>query len=502
MDTTKIICNRNFNIGEIDPRLYGSFLEHMGRVIYTGIYEPDHKSADEDGFRKDVLEKVRQMGVTCVRYPGGNFVSAYHWEDGIGPKQNRPRRLDLAWRSIESNAFGTDEMIRWSVKAGVDPIFTVNLGTRGITEALQYLEYCNFKKDTYFSDLRRQHGRETPYGIKFWCLGNEMDGEWQIGHKSALEYGRLAAETGRAMKYLDPSIELIACGSSLSTMTSCPEWDLTVLEHTYDVIDYLALHQYYGGQEKGTKGFLAQSLDMEEHIRTIQSAAQVIKRKRCSKKNMKFSVDEWGVWTVPGNTINEEIERKIWQHAPAISEQIYTLEDALLFASMQMTILRHADIIKIACQSLLTNVSACIMTKPNGELWLQTNFFPFYYLANYARGIVLNPSIEGPVYSCQDFEEVACVDVLAVHNPKEMEIAVFLVNRDEENCQNIRITLEGFDIKEIKDAVVLTAEDKKQTNEQDHLSVVPKKNHQISLIETGCEAILEKLSFHMIRIGI
>lgn len=482
--------------------MYGSFLEHMGRVIYTGVYEPGHRKADEEGFRQDVVEKVKQMGVTCVRYPGGNFVSAYQWEDGIGAKADRPRRPDLAWRSVESNAFGTDEMIRWCEKAGVEPIFTVNLGTRGIMEAVQYLEYCNFDQGTYYSNLRRRCGREEPYGIKLWCLGNEMDGEWQIGHKSASEYGRLAAETGKAMKVLDPTIELIACGSSLSSMATCPEWDLTVLEHTYDVIDYLALHQYYGGQDKGTGAFLAQSLDMEEHICTIRSAAQVVKRKKRSRKNMKFSIDEWGVWAASGETIEEEVARNAWKKAPAISEQIYTLEDALLFASMQMVMLRHADVIKIACQSLLTNVSACIMTKPGGGVWLQTIFYPFYYLSNYARGVVLNPAVEGAVYSCEEFSEVPYVDALTVYNEKEKEIAVFLVNRDEENRQDVEIILEGFDAREIKEAIVLTTTDKKLTNEHDHQTVTPKKTSHVSLTKTGCEGSLEKLSFYMIRIGI
>lgn len=482
--------------------MYGSFLEHMGRVIYTGVYEPGHDKADEEGFRRDVLEKVKQMGVTCVRYPGGNFVSAYQWEDGIGAKADRPRRLDLAWRSVENNAFGTDEMIRWCEKAGVEPIFTVNLGTRGIMEAVQYLEYCNFNQGTYYSDLRRRCGREEPYGIKLWCLGNEMDGEWQIGHKSASEYGGLAVETGKAMKALDPTIELIACGSSLSTMATCPEWDLTVLEHTYDVIDYLALHQYYGGQDMGTGAFLAQSLDMEEHICTIRSAAQVVKRKKRSGKNMKFSIDEWGVWASAGETIDEEVKRNAWKKAPAISEQIYTLEDALLFASMQMAMLRHADVVKIACQSLLTNVSACIMTKPGGEVWLQTIFYPFFYLSNYARGVVLNPAVEGAVYSCEEFSEVPYVDALAVYNEKEKEIAVFLVNRDEENCQDVEIILEGFDVREIKEAIVLTAADKKLTNEHDHQAVTPRETPHVSLTREGCKTSLEKLSFNMIRIGI
>lgn len=500
MTETKIVCDKNYIIGEIDSRLYGSFLEHMGRVIYTGVYEPGHRNADEEGFRQDVLEIVRKMGVTCVRYPGGNFVSSYHWEDGVGPREDRPHKIDLAWKSIETNEFGTDEFMQWSRKAGVEPVLTVNLGTRGIEEAVQYLEYCNFPQGTYYSDLRRKNGAKEPYHIKMWCLGNEMDGVWQIGHKSAAEYGRLAAETGKAMKTLDSSIELIACGSSLSTMDSYPAWDMEVLEQVYDVADYLALHQYYGGQENGTKYFLAQTLDMEEYIRTLRAAAQLVKTKRHSAKTMKFSVDEWGVWSRPGNAVNEELKSVMWKQVPAISEQIYTLEDALLFAGMQMVILRNADVIKIACQSLLTNVSACIMTEPGGEMWIQTIFYPFYYFANYARGKVLNIKSDGPFYSCEEFHNVPCVDSLAVWNKENSEIAIFLVNR-EESAQQVSINFQGYKIEKIKECTMLTASDKKLTNQENHQAVVPKKNGHIKVGECTCAVSIEPLSFNVIRLG-
>ena len=422
MEITKIICNKNFQIDKVDSRLFGSFLEHMGRVIYSGIYEPDNINSDEDGFRKDVLEQVKQMNVTTIRYPGGNFVSAYHWEDGVGPKEKRPHKIELAWKSIETNEFGTNEFMKWAKKANINPIFTVNLGTRGVEDAVHYLEYCNFPGGTEYSDLRKMHGVDKPYGIKLWCLGNEMDGSWQVGHKSAEEYGKLAAETGKVMKIIDPEIELIVCGSSLSSMETYPEWDMEVLDKAYDIADYLALHQYYAGQEKGTPGFLAQSLDMEEYIHTIRSAAQVIKQKKKSKKDMKFSVDEWGVWAVPSNTVNNELNEEPWQIAPAISEQIYTLEDALLFAEMQMVILRNADAIKIACQSLLTNISACIMTEKGGNHWLQTIYYPFYYFANYAKGIVMKTMSDGPAYSCKEFPKVSYIDSLSVWNKEENEL--------------------------------------------------------------------------------
>lgn len=497
---SRVFCDIHFAVGKIDPRMYGSFLEHMGRVIYSGIYEPNNPISDDEGFRRDVLETVHDMGVTAVRYPGGNFVSMYHWEDGVGPKEERPRKLDLAWRAIETNEFGTDEFIRWAKKAGATPIFTVNLGTRGIEEAVQYLEYCNFPEGTRYSELRKSHGVETPYGIKMWCLGNEMDGEWQIGHKSAYEYGRLAAEAGKAMKLVDPNIELIVCGSSLSSMPSCPEWDMEILEQAYDVVDYVALHQYYGGQEKGTGAFLAQTLDMEEQIRTLRAAAQVVKKKKHSRKEMKFSVDEWGVWAVPSQAVNREVEERPWQTAPAISEQIYTLEDALLFAGMQMVMLRNADVIKIACQSLLTNVSACIMTEKGKGMWLQTIYYPFFCFANYARGTVLCCEVLGDTYACRDFPRVPYLDALVVWNEDESEIAVFMVNRNETEEMHTELFLQGFLPKRVKKSVVLTAEDKKMTNAVDHRAVVLKERKIASLEERCCLLKLLPLSFSMVII--
>lgn len=502
MEMTRIVCNKKFIIGEIDPRLYGSFLEHMGRVIYSGIYEPENENSDADGFRRDVLEKVREMNVTTIRYPGGNFVSAYRWEDGVGPKEERPRKLELAWKAIETNEFGTNEFMNWAKKADVEPIFTVNLGTRGIEDAIHYVEYCNFAGGTQYSDMRRSHGAEQPYGVKMWCLGNEMDGEWQIGHKSAEEYGKLAAEAGKVMKLIDPDIELIVCGSSLSSMDSYPQWDMEVLERTYDVADYLALHQYYGGQDRGTPNFLAQTLDMEEYIKTIRAVAQVVKKKKHSKKDMKFSVDEWGVWAVPGNAVNKEINQKSWESAPAISEQIYTLEDALLFAQMQMVILRNADVIKIACQSLLTNISACIMTEKNGGLWLQTIFYPFYYFANYAKGIVLTSISEGPTYSCEDFSDVPYIDNLVIWNKEIGEIIVFAVNRSEEEVLSLEIKLPDFEIKNVIESISLTAKDRKMTNQEDHNAVLPRNNDNAEVIGDTCIMQLVALSFNVLRIKI
>ena len=188
--TAQLTIDPAFSIGPADRRLFGSFVEHMGRCVYGGIYEPGHPSADSRGLRRDVLELTRELGVSVVRYPGGNFVSGYRWEDGVGPVGDRPRRLDLAWKTIETNAFGLDEFMTWAAEAGVEPMMAVNLGTRGRPGGLDLLEYANHPGGTELSDLRRKHGAEDPYGVRLWCLGNEMDGPWQVGHKTADEYGR------------------------------------------------------------------------------------------------------------------------------------------------------------------------------------------------------------------------------------------------------------------------------------------------------------------------
>ncbi|MCL2167197.1 MAG: alpha-N-arabinofuranosidase, partial [Clostridiales bacterium] len=248
----RVTFEKEFRIGEVDKRLYGSFVEHLGRGIYGGLFEPGHQTADQDGFREDVAALVRELGVPIIRYPGGNFVSAYRWEDGIGPLDQRPKRLDIAWRTTEHNAFGVNEFVKWCRKVDTEPMMAVNLGTRGIEAALDLLEYCNHPSGSYLSDLRISHGAKEPHNIKLWCLGNEMDGPWQTGHKTAYEYGRLSMETGAAMKAMYPDIELVSCGSSNMRMPTFASWEAETLSQNYDVADYVSLHQYYSNIEDDT----------------------------------------------------------------------------------------------------------------------------------------------------------------------------------------------------------------------------------------------------------
>lgn len=502
MNETKLICNKDFTIGKVDSRIFGSFVEHMGRVIYSGIYEPGHPLSDEDGFRMDVLKLVREMGVTAVRYPGGNFVSNYDWRDGTGPVKMRPKRLNLPWRSVETNEFGINEFINWSHKANVLPIFAVNLGTRGIENAAELLEYCNYRGGTLYSNLRRTHGVEEPYNIRTWCLGNEMDGDWQIGHKTAPEYGRLAQETAKVMKMVDGSIELVSCGSSKSSMETFPDWEETTLNYTYDYVDYIAVHQYYGGQEKGTPAFLAQSLDMEKYIYTIRAACDVVKARKRSDKTMNISVDEWGVWELPSEMVDSQLDIAPWQNAPSISEQIYTMEDSLLFSSMMMVFLKNADRVKIACQSLIANISACIMTERGGSAWVQPIYYPFAHMAKYGQGEVLLTRQTGPVYQCEGFKEVPYIDSVAVYNRNAGEVTIFLVNRCEEETQAFCSEFQGFYPDSILEHIQMFSRDKKATNLDDHNRVRPKSDGNADIQNGVLTARLEPLSWNVIRVHV
>lgn len=499
MDKTKILAHREFCKNRIDPRIYGSFVEHMGRVVYTGIYEPGHPLADEDGFRQDVMKKTKEMGVTVVRYPGGNFVSNYDWQDGVGPVEKRPHKRELAWKSIETNEVGTDEFMKWIDKTGIEPVFAVNLGTKGIENALSLLEYCNLPAGTYYSDMRCENGHKEPYGIKTWCLGNEMDGDWQIGHKTANEYGRLAYETGKAMKILDPQIELVVCGSSMSTNATFGTWEETVLEHTYDCIDYISLHQYYGGQELGTETFLAQSLDMERYIQTVCNICDVIQVKKHSSKQINICFDEWGVWSIPDKVVQHSTTKNPWQIAPAISEQIYTLEDSLLFASMMMNFLKYAGRVKIACQSLLTNISSCIMTEKNGESWVQPIYYPFAFLAKHGHGVVLDTRSSGPCYATGEFVKVPYVDHVTVYEEEKKEVILFAVNRAQTE-QEVELCLQGFEPDCVIEASAVYADDKKATNLEQHERVSAHSMQNAELHGNSLSCRLTPLSFQMVRV--
>ncbi|MGH2819739.1 MAG: alpha-N-arabinofuranosidase, partial [Actinomycetota bacterium] len=416
-----------FDVGEIDRRLFGSFLEHLGHAVYGGMYEPGHPRADENGFRKDVLELVREMGPTIIRYPGGNFVSGYNWEDGVGPGEERPRRLDLAWKSVETNEIGTNEFATWCSMAGAEPMIAVNLGTRGVDAARNLVEYCNHPGGSFWSDLRVSHGFRDPHDVKVWCLGNEMDGPWQIGAKTAEEYGRLACQAAKAMKLVDPSIELVACGSSNSRMSTFASWEATVLEHTYDHVDYISLHTYY--ENTGDLGeFLALSLDMDAFIDSIVATADHVRAKLRKSKRIHLSFDEWNVWY---QSRYQEARPRGWTEAPPLIEDVYSHADALLVGCMLITLLRHADRVRIGCQAQLVNVIAPILARPGGASWRQTSFYPFLHAVRFARGASLDARVECGSYESSRFGPVPFIEAGACWNEDAGELTIFAVNRHE-----------------------------------------------------------------------
>ncbi len=467
-----------FRVAEVDRRVFGSFVEHMGRCVYTGIFEPGHPSADDAGLRTDVAALTRELGVTVVRYPGGNFVSNYRWEDGVGPVEERPTRLDLAWRSIESNTFGLNEFLTWARRVGVEPMLAVNLGTRGLRAACELLEYCNFAGGTYWSDLRIKHGFPEPYGVKLWCLGNEMDGPWQIGHKTPQEYGRLAAETAKAMKRLDPAVQLVACGSSNSSMPTFGEWEATVIEHAFDQVDYVSLHAYYDPSAADLPTFLASAEDMDRFISSVVSTVDYVAAKRRSRKQIQLSFDEWNVWSM-GEFAGEG--NLAWEHIPRLIEQVYDVADAVVLGSLLITLLRHADRVTVACQAQLANIIGLIMTEPGGPAWRQTSFHPFALTARYARGTVLDLRPQAPTYSTDRYGAVSWLVTTATHDAETGELVVFAVNRGLEPLA-LDVDLRAFPALTLVEHIVLADDDIRARNTSADPDRVAPRPHQGSVL--------------------
>jgi len=496
MKKAEICIDKNFIIGEVDKRIFGSFIEHLGRAVYGGIYQPGSPFADENGFRKDVLELIKDIDVPVIRYPGGNFVSGYHWEDGVGPKSERPAKVDLAWSVIETNQFGLNEFMDWTKKANTEPMIAINLGTSGVEDAKNIVEYCNMKKGTYYSDLRRKHGYEEPHNIKLWCLGNEMDGPWQMGHKTADEYGRIAAEAGRIMKMLDNSIELVACGSSSLGMPTFASWEATVLEHCYEQVDYLSLHQYYGNPENDTPNFLASSVAMDEFISSVISICDYVKAKKRSKKKINLSFDEWNVW-YHSHEQDKKLEK--WTQAPHQLEDVYNFEDALLVGSMLITLLKHADRVKIACLAQLVNVIAPIMTSDTG-VWRQTIYYPYMHASKFGRGTVLHTVVKSPVYDSK-FGDAPYLDSILIMNEEDETLTLFAVNKDLEENMEVTCDLRQFADYKIEEHIVMTHDDLKAENTEVNPDNVVPVNGGMSNIEQGrLTAVFGKKSWNVIRL--
>jgi alpha-N-arabinofuranosidase len=420
--------------------------------------------------------------VSLVRYPGGNFVSGYRWEDGIGPVEQRPARIDLAWRSVETNVVGIDEFAGWARRTGVEPMLAVNLGTRGVQEACDLLEYTNHPGGTALSDLRARNGHPEPHGIRLWCLGNEMDGPWQTGHKTADEYGRLAVETAKAMRQVDPGIELVACGSSSSQMSTFGSWEATVLDHAYDAVDHISLHAYYEETDGDLASFLASSVDMDHFIRSVVATADHVQAKRRSRKRITLSFDEWNVWyqhDFVGHT-NLDLDS-----TPHLIEDTFSVADAVAVGGFLNAFLRHADRVKVACQAQLVNVIGLIRTEPDGPAWRQTIFHPFAHTARLARGTSLRVEPRGARHETAAHGLVDTVDASATWDEPTGEVAVFLVNRHPTEAVEATVDVRAFGGLQVIECLRLEDADPRRTNTQDAPSAVQPHDDPAVRVDEG-----------------
>jgi alpha-L-arabinofuranosidase len=511
MRDVAVVLRPEAQIGTTDPRLFGAFVEHLGRCVYGGIYEPGHPTADANGFRGDVLQLVRELGPTIMRYPGGNFVSGYNWEDGVGPVEKRPRRLDLAWMSTETNAFGTNEFMAWCRAANIEPMLAVNLGTRAGDAARNLVEYCNHPSGTALSDLRREHGADLPHNVKFWCLGNEMDGPWQMEAKTPDEYGRIAVEAAKMKKWIDPSIELAACGSSGRTMPTFGEWERVVLEHCFEHVEYISLHTYLNDYAGDTEAFLASPDLMDSFIEEVVAIADSVSAHRRSAKRIMLSFDEWNVWY---RTRRNKAERVLpgWPAAPHILEEVYTMQDALAFGGACISLLNHADRVRCACLAQLVNAIAPIMTETSGPAWRQTIFHPFAQMSRHGRGRVLRAEIDSPAYSARYYDPRGAMDLwfpvtapylkLAAVHATDGSLAIFALNRHLEESMPLTIDLPGFGELRVAEALEMRHDDLNATNTK----CAPDKVAPSSMdkVEVSAERLRTRLapaSWNLIRLA-
>ncbi|HTR13968.1 MAG TPA: alpha-N-arabinofuranosidase [Roseiarcus sp.] len=474
MRQANVYLDRNFTIGRTDPRLFGAFVEHLGRGVYGGVYEPGHPTADERGFRRDVLDLIKELGVTTVRYPGGNFVSTYNWEDGVGPVEQRPKRLSYVWASVEPNTFGTNEFIDWCRLAGVEPMLVVNLATRGPQDAAHLVEYCNLPGGTTLSELRRTHGWDKPHGVRFWCLGGEMDGVWQTGGRTADEYGRFAAQAAKIMRWVDPSIELAISGSSGGYMPTFGSWDETVLRHAFDHVEWISVHTYLNNWREDTPAFLASADVIDAFIEGVIAFADAAAAKRRSAKRIMLSFNEWNVW-YRTQRHNAHHRPPGWRIAPAIFEEVYSVEDALAVGGVLISFVNHADRVRNACLAQLVNVIAPITTETGGPTWRQTIFYPFGQMSRLARGDVLRTKVDCETYAAAYYDwhgaqevfhpvpHTAYLKLAAVAN-EGGGLTLFALNRDVEQEMTVSVNARGFGRLVVAEATVLTDSDLKAAN--------------------------------------
>lgn len=504
MPAAHLTLDSAFVLAPVPRRLFGTFVEHMGRCVYTGVFEPGHPAADDTGLRTDVLDLVRELGPSVVRYPGGNYVSNHRWEDGVGPRAGRPTRLELAWHSIETNQFGLHEFIDWTAKAGVEPMLAVNLGTRGLTEACDVLEYANHAGGTFWSDQRIKNGATDPFGVKLWCLGNEMDGPWQIGHRTATEYGRLAAEVGHAMRLVDPDIELVACGSSGSGMPTFGAWEAEVLRQCYETVDYISLHAYYEEKADDPLSFLAAAVNMDHFIEDVIATVDAVRARGRHRKRIDLSFDEWNVWYQDRAAgAGPRPGPPPWVEHPRLIEDEYTITDAVVVGTLLNSLLRHGDRVTIACQAQLINVIGLLRSEPGGEAWKQAIAYPFEQMRRLATGQILQVVATGDRYDAPSYAGVPVVDASATLDAEAGRAALFLANRGLTEPATVTADLAGITATAVRGASTLHArdgQDRHATNREHHQAVRPQPFGAYELADGRLTAQLPALSWTVVEL--
>jgi alpha-N-arabinofuranosidase len=419
----RIKVDTDRTIGEVDPLLFGNFSEHLGRMIYGGIYEEGSPLSDANGYRMDVMEAVKQLNVSILRWPGGNFASGYNWKDGIGPKDQRPVRIDLAWNDLESNRFGTDEFLRYCELLKIEPYICINAGLGSVDDARHWVEYCNESRHTYWADQRRKNGREEPYKVKYWALGNEIDGPWQLGNKSAEEYSKFALETAKAMRLVDRNIKLVASGSS-NYGADWIAWNRIVLQTLRNQVDYIAIHTYINNRDNDLERFLAWSQTIDHYIEVTAALIRQAQSGQANPRPIYVAYDEWNVWYRTGN--REKLE------------EIYNFEDALAMGVFFNSFFRHANVVKMANLAQMVNVIAPIMTNKQG-LFLQPTYFPIAEYGKQRGNQALDVWVSAPTYQLQNRPQLRYLDVSASYSAKDGALYLNVLNRSKDKDLTTRI---------------------------------------------------------------
>ncbi len=530
----KVTVHPAYKIGEVDKRLFGAFLEPIGNWVYGGIYSPEHPTADDMGFRRDIIDAVREFDLPALRLPGGNWVSGWDWKNSIGPVENRKVQLDLSWFQIEPNLVGHDEYIEWAKRVNTDPMYTINLGTEEMKSAAQLVEYSRVSGGTYWSDLRKKHGYADPHPIKTWYLGNEMDGHWQIGswEKDPVGFGIRTHEISKIVKWVDNKAETVFAGTS-DHHKHYPEWEMAALEQCYESVDYISLHHYHSAPEGDIANYLNISSVFEEYINTTIATCDYLQTKLRTPKKMYISFDEYGVnfaksIEVPyGRRGWHDVSKSYFQFAPRENDFKYhdpalqleadgrfhshQMLNALATSSVLLTFLRHADRIKIGC---MTGGIRHALAFDGKHVWKNASYYPFYQMNILSRGgMSIMPVVDGPTFNTEQFalsgsnqsyayENVQAIESAAVYHEETGEATIFLINRAITDDIEVSLDVRGFEGYRFVEHIEMYTDDLAKGNRHDNPDAIKPQINTATRMDGGVVKVdAKKLSWNVIRLA-